>query len=77
MEQIKYTVLSSNNGWYAQTDCDCGSTLSCGDWQPSIEDAIIECCASAEHHLNQGNKKCGIKSHQQKTLADILEGANQ
>lgn len=57
--------LDSETGettYYAQTHCTCGSTLSSGEWFPSMRRAVAEARASIENHCKQWHAEQGVKA---------------
>lgn len=51
--------------WYVQTHCDCGSTLSSGEWFADVVEAMTECSSNMTDHLAAcTNGRCGIATHQ-------------
>jgi hypothetical protein len=58
----KYEVFFRDGGFYVQTHCACGSTLSSGEYLPSLTHAFIECQTSTNQHLEQHLRRLGVSA---------------
>ncbi len=36
--------------FYAHTHCHCGTSMSSGEWLPTLNEAVAECCQSMDNH---------------------------
>lgn len=43
VSRTKYELFVSPDGFYVQTHCDCGSTLSSGEYLSSLHRALEQC----------------------------------
>lgn len=64
MKFTKYEVFQSNEGWYAHTHCDCGTTRSSGEHFHEVGDAITAAADNMAEHLSKRGPKCGIDKQQ-------------
>ncbi len=73
----KYELFQSNEGWYAQTHCDCGTTRSSGEHFHEVGDAVTACSDNMTEHLADHGPKCGIEKQQpQNQVASLLAEAS-
>src|SRR6185369_7790573 len=72
--RVKYELIyideGDTRGWYAQSHCDCGSSLSSGEVHPEAFDAINICSENIANHIRENaSGRCGNKNHQADTTA--------
>ena len=67
----RYTIYMTDEGWIAETHCDCGSTIT-GDTDATSTGGAIESARyQFEGHLERASKrpesKCGTRNHYPET----------
>lgn len=50
MQPTKYEMFRNNDGFYYQTHCHCGTTMSTGEYLASMSIAYLTCLESMDQH---------------------------
>jgi hypothetical protein len=66
--RFEVTRASGGGAFYAQTHCACRSTMSSGEWLPTIDAAVQEAKSNIEDH----ERRCKI-GNERRALVELLD----